>query len=71
MTGVFIYYAVSLVFVLVFAFVGYLLWDKRYRGGAAGSFKRTDEVFRDPTSGKMTRVYEDPATGMRQYRDEP
>ena len=71
MTGVLVYYAVTLVVVGVFAAVGYVLWDKRYRGGAAGSFKRTDEVFRDPTSGKMTRVYEDPATGRRQYRDEP
>lgn len=71
MTGVLVYYIVSLVFVLVFATVGYVLWDKRYRGGASGSFKRTDEVFRDPTSGKLTRVYEDPSTGKRQYRDEP
>jgi len=27
-------------------------------------------VFKDPTTGKMTRVYEDPATGQRQYREE-
>ncbi|TMC50315.1 MAG: hypothetical protein E6J20_17295 [Chloroflexi bacterium] len=57
--------------VLVFAVVGYFVWDRRYRGGEHGSFKPTGEVFKDPTSGKMTRVYEDPATGQRQYRDEP
>ena len=57
--------------VLVFAVVGYFIWDRRYRGQQDGSFKPTGEVFRDPTSGKMTRVYEDPATGRRQYRDEP
>ena len=56
---------------VVFAIVGYFVWDRRYRGVEHGSFKPTAEVFRDPTSGKLTRVYEDPATGKRQYRDEP
>ena len=56
--------------VLVFAVIGYFVWDRRYRGGTQGDFKRTNEVFKDPTSGKMTRVYEDPATGQRQYREE-
>jgi hypothetical protein len=61
-----------LVFVIAFAVVGYFVWDRRYRGGQSqGSFKPTGEVFKDPSSGKMTRVYEDPATGQRQYRDEP
>lgn len=62
---------VGVVVVLVFAVVGYFIWDRRYRGGEGGSFKPTGEVFRDPTSGKLTRVYEDPSTGKRQYRDEP
>lgn len=57
--------------VIVFAVVGYFVWDRRYRGQDGGSFKPTAEVFRDPTSGKMTRVYEDPTTGRRQYREEP
>jgi hypothetical protein len=57
--------------VIVFAVVGYFVWDRRYRGQTEGSFKPTAEVFKDPTSGKMTRVYEDPATGQRQYREEP
>jgi len=56
--------------VLVFAVIGYFVWDRRYRGGTEGLFKPTAEVFKDPTSGKMTRVYEDPATGKRQYREE-
>lgn len=62
---------VGVVVVIVFAVIGYFIWDRRYRGDAAGSFKATGEVFRDPTSGKLTRVYEDPTTGKRQYRDEP
>ncbi len=55
---------------VVFAVVGYFIWDRRYRGDSQGSFKPTGEVFKDPTSGKMTRVYEDPSTGRRQYREE-
>jgi hypothetical protein len=57
--------------VIVFAIAGYFLWDRRYRGGGQGDFRPTAEVFRDPTSGKLTRVYEDPSTGQRQYREEP
>lgn len=56
--------------VIVFAIVGYFVWDRRYRGVKDGVFKPTAEVFKDPTTGKMTRVYEDPKTGRRQYRDE-
>jgi hypothetical protein len=56
--------------VIVFAVIGYFVWDRRYRGEKDGVFKPTDEVFKDPTTGKMTRVYEDPETGARQYRDE-
>lgn len=61
---------VILAVVLVFAVVGYFIWDRRYRGEKQGAFKPTAEVFKDPTSGKTTRVYEDPATGQRQYREE-
>jgi hypothetical protein len=56
--------------VIIFAIVGYYIWDRRYRGENQGEFKPTNEVFKDPTSGKLTRVYEDPSTGKRQYREE-
>jgi len=56
--------------VIVFAVVGYFVWDRRYRGHTEGIFKPTTEVFKDPTTGKLTRVYEDPETGARQYREE-
>jgi hypothetical protein len=62
---------VILFVILIFAIVGYFVWDRRYRGANEGNFKATNEVFKDPTTGKMTRVYEDPSTGKRQYRDEP
>jgi hypothetical protein len=61
---------VVLVCIIVFSVVGYLIWDRRYRGAQSGNFKPTNEVFKDPTTGKLTRVYEDPTTGKRQYREE-
>lgn len=69
--GYIAFQVVMLVLVVAIAVVGWFLWDKRYRGGGdAGSFKPTQEVFRDPTTGNLTRVWEDPATGRRQYREE-
>jgi hypothetical protein len=61
---------VSLVVVIIFAIVGYFVWDRRYRGDSQGNFKPTNEVFKDPATGRLTRVYEDPSTGKRQYREE-
>jgi hypothetical protein len=61
---------VFLAFLIVFAIIGYFVWDRRYRGAKEGNFKPTSEVFVDPTTGKRTRVYEDPSTGKRQYREE-
>ena len=52
---------------------GWLLWDRhRYSGakGPAEAFRPTAEVFRDPATGRMTRVSEAPRTGRRQYREE-
>jgi hypothetical protein len=62
---------VELVVVIVFAIIGYFIWDRRYHGEEVGNFQPTNEVFKDPTTGKLTRVYEDPATGKRQYKEEP
>jgi hypothetical protein len=62
--------AVLVLAIAAFAVVGYFIWDRRYRGDKQGDFQRTNEVFKDPTTGKMTRVYEDPSTGKRQYREE-
>lgn len=61
---------IEVIVVIVFAVAGYFIWDRRYRGSNQGALKPTGEVFKDPTTGKMTRVYEDPATGQRQYREE-
>ena len=61
---------VLLAVVIIFAIIGYFVWDRRYRGADGGTFKPTAEVFIDPTSGERVRVYEDPKTGKRQYRNE-
>lgn len=34
-------------------------------------FRRTDEVFVDPSTGRQMRVWVDPATGERRYHAEP
>ncbi|HYL07101.1 MAG TPA: hypothetical protein VEU76_01030 [Candidatus Udaeobacter sp.] len=62
---------VLLLAVIVFAVAGYFIWDRRYRGAEDGTFRPTAEVFIDPTTGQRMRVYEDPKTGKRQYRNDP
>lgn len=48
----------------------------RYRRDAsvtdapASGWRRTDEVFVDPTTGVRTRVWVDPVSGQRDYRPE-
>lgn len=51
----------------------YFAFDRRrYTGFRPGSgIRPTAEVFRDPASGRLMRVWLDPATGAREYREEP
>jgi hypothetical protein len=55
---------------VIFTIIGYFVLRRRSRFAHQGNFQPTDEVFKDPTTGKWTRVYEDPSTGKRQYREE-
>jgi hypothetical protein len=49
----------------------YVIYDRRYHGKTSVSgLRATKEVFRDPTTGKLMRVYEDPRTGAREYVNE-
>mgnify|MGYP003622947200 FL=1 len=49
---------------------GFFRWDRRYRGAPGGDgFQPTAETFKDPTTGLQVRVFFDPATGSRQYRE--
>jgi hypothetical protein len=57
--------------VAVVCVVLYVLYDRRYHGTTSASgLRATKEVFRDPTTGKLMRVYEDPRTGAREYVSE-
>jgi membrane protein implicated in regulation of membrane protease activity len=64
--------ALALILFAITAF-GYLSAERlrRQRRHIEPRFQRTDELFRDPRSGKVTRVYIDPATGERRYKIEP
>jgi hypothetical protein len=55
--------------VMLLAFVGYASGRRaaRHVGRRDPRFQPTDEVFRDPASGVLTRVYQDPRTGERRY----
>jgi len=63
-------------FLIPAAVIAALVWlyfavdRRRYRGRASGGQRPTSEVFRDPGTGEITRVYEDPKTGTRDYRSE-
>lgn len=54
----------------VILIAGYVVYDRRYHGKAAPGLRPTNEVFRDPTTGKLMRVHENPSTGEREYVDE-
>jgi len=59
---------VILAVVAVVAIVGWL--NLRRHGESdvpAGNWQRTDELFRDPSSGRLMRVWIDPTDGTRHY----
>jgi hypothetical protein len=47
-------------------------WDRygRNRKASGGWTQPTNEVFTDPATGKQMRVWYDPATGEREYRED-
>ncbi len=53
------------------AVVAYVGWRQLKRHGespsAAPTWQRTDEVFRDPSSSRIMRVWIDPDDGSRHY----
>jgi hypothetical protein len=64
----------ALAAVIGLAVWGYVFWDRRYRGapdeaGELDRFQPTQEIFRDDSTGRMVRVFFDPVTGERQYRE--
>ena len=54
--------------VVVAAVVGWLRLGRHgHADRPAAHWQRTDEVFRDPSSGRRTRVWIDPADDSRHY----
>jgi hypothetical protein len=49
---------------------GYVVYDRRYHGRSSTGLQPTKELFRDPATGKLMRVHENPQTGAREYVDE-
>lgn len=63
--------ALLAVCIIVLLIVLYYVHDRRrYRGRSKPGQRPTGETFRDPATGRITRVYEDPETGERDYRPE-
>jgi flagellar basal body-associated protein FliL len=61
-----------LVVLTVAAVVGYVGMRRHGESAvAADGWGRTDEVFRDPSTGRVMRVWLDPVDGTRHYVPEP
>ena len=62
---------ITVVIVLVLLVVAVVGWLRLKRHGESAlpseSWQRTDEVFRDPSSGRIMRVWLDPTDGTRHY----
>jgi hypothetical protein len=62
---------ITLVVLVAVAVVAVVGWVNLRRHGEssvpAGHWTRTDELFRDPSSGRLMRVWIDSAAGTRHY----
>ncbi|WP_407314862.1 hypothetical protein [Desulfosporosinus sp. SB140] len=58
---------------IIIALFSWFIWDKRYRKNHGTvipkGYVATEEVFVDPVSGTKLKVYYDPQTGNRFYRE--
>ena len=60
--------AIVLFVLLIVAIVGYFQLRRHGESPVPSStWERTDEVFRDPSSGRLMRVWIEPADGSRHY----
>ncbi len=67
-----LFIAMQLLFLLLLPLFLLLWWqfDRRYRGRQSSrELRPTGEIFRDPGSGRLMQVYENPQTGEREYRE--
>ena len=62
---------IGLIILLAVVVVAVVGWINLRRHGEselpAADWRRTDEVFRDPTTGRQMRVWIDPVDGERHY----
>ena len=62
---------ITLIILAAFAVVAIVGWVNLRRHGEASvpaaNWTRTDEVFRDPSSARLMRVWLDPTDGTRHY----
>lgn len=67
-------YIVQFIAVLACILLGYFIYDKRFKRNhgmeVPKDFESTDEVNIDPVTGEKTRVYYNPKTGDRFYKNE-
>ncbi|MDP4127128.1 MAG: hypothetical protein Q8912_09320 [Bacillota bacterium] len=68
------FYILAQIFIVIFALIAFVIWDKRYRKnhglGVPLGFEKTDEITVDPSNGKRFRVYYNSTTGERFYHEE-
>jgi hypothetical protein len=66
---------IALIVIAALVVVAVVGWLQLHRHGEshlpAESWQRTDEVFRDPSSGRVMRVWIEPNDGSRHYVPEP
>ncbi len=68
------FYFIFEIFIVIFAVITYVFWDKRYRknhgSDVPDGFEKTEEVIIDPSNRKKLRVYYNSRTGERFYNEE-
>ena len=68
------FYILVQIGIVVFAIIGFVIWDKRYRKNhglnVPDGFEKTDEITIDPSDGRRLRVYYNRKTGERFYHEE-
>lgn len=71
---VIMYYALQAVGVIILILLGVFIFDKRFKKNQGDKvpdgFEKTEEVNIDPVTNVKTRVYYNPKTGDRFYKEE-
>jgi len=75
MSTIFIVYLISQFLIIGISIVGTVIYRRRRRATRAfqppPGFRRTDEIFIDPTTGVIQQVWYNPDSGKRVYETVP